>query len=761
MADIARLAGVRRPAVSNWRRRHPDFPTAAGRSPHEMFDAGEVAGWLDRRPISAAARTPDEPPGTTFGDRFRRAFSSLDPVREDAPGERATASRPEAAAGDPVSGGDDAARRVVAPLANWLAGLRGLGDTAPYTDTLLLLLYLCICDVKSWSWLVNEVTGRPGRPFSESLPQAVARHVREHPQRSWIRDGFSWSWIQEHSHGTFFDLVVRISTLNDAGALAPFGAPADDAKFKAKVFADLVGRITAREGNRRGEFHTPRSVTDLVARIAAVDGSHRLYDPCCGTGELLVAAARPGMREGQVQGDALSARAALATGLRLAIHGLPTRLSAGAIQELRRPTHGEGAFDRIVSNPPFRMSPWTELAPGDRRWTHGTPPEGSATFAWLQHAAWLLAPGGRAVVVMPPTSVYSSHRAERDIRRRMVQDGLVRCVIELPRGLFDATETAVTVWVLEKPPRKGPRPNGDLLLVDASSAPEREFGGIADVYDAWSASESLPETGVLARGFSPDELEKMLYVLSPRGLLKPRAGWRDKREAGERVQRSADLIRRLTEDAEWIDTPTNWFLSGGVPGTGPQGEMVRLEEVCTVQMGPSGSIPLTGDRSGVPIVTPAQIRDRRLHDTGLEYAALDYAEDHPQYLLEPGDVVCVRTGLISRTAIVGEQQADRLLGRGCLLLRPGPGILPSYLLHYLNHPRVVEWVLRSATAAVLPTISIRRLRDLPVSLPSLPRQDEIVAPLDALDDQIAAHTALVRAAREAHGHMLEALLPEV
>ncbi|MFH0243712.1 helix-turn-helix transcriptional regulator [Streptomyces sp. HK10] len=73
-AEIARLAGVRRPAVSNWERRHPDTfpgPVPAGEGGTELFRAAEVADWLDRRVIPVNARGDDEPAGTTHGDRFR------------------------------------------------------------------------------------------------------------------------------------------------------------------------------------------------------------------------------------------------------------------------------------------------------------------------------------------------------------------------------------------------------------------------------------------------------------------------------------------------------------------------------------------------------------------------------------------------------------------------------------------------------------------------------------------------------------------
>ena len=70
-AQVAGFAGVARAAVTQWRKRHPDFPAPVGEN-GDRFDLGDVIGWLDGRPIPASSRTPDETAGTTYGDRLRR-----------------------------------------------------------------------------------------------------------------------------------------------------------------------------------------------------------------------------------------------------------------------------------------------------------------------------------------------------------------------------------------------------------------------------------------------------------------------------------------------------------------------------------------------------------------------------------------------------------------------------------------------------------------------------------------------------------------
>ncbi|WP_436760833.1 hypothetical protein [Streptosporangium sp. V21-05] len=71
-SDIARLAEVRRPAVTNWERRHRDFPSPVSIGDEELFEASAVGAWLDRRMIASNALMVGEPIGSTYGIRFHR-----------------------------------------------------------------------------------------------------------------------------------------------------------------------------------------------------------------------------------------------------------------------------------------------------------------------------------------------------------------------------------------------------------------------------------------------------------------------------------------------------------------------------------------------------------------------------------------------------------------------------------------------------------------------------------------------------------------
>ncbi|NUT39959.1 MAG: N-6 DNA methylase, partial [Thermoactinospora sp.] len=115
--DIARLAEVKRPAVSNWERRYEGFPQPERIGGEDRFPVEAIAAWLDHRPIAVNRLLPDEQVGTTFGQRFRRNLATPEPGRTpDAP-----PARPGPA---PTSAEEDLWRA--------LERLRGVHDVAPY-----------------------------------------------------------------------------------------------------------------------------------------------------------------------------------------------------------------------------------------------------------------------------------------------------------------------------------------------------------------------------------------------------------------------------------------------------------------------------------------------------------------------------------------------------------------------------------------------------------------------------------------------------
>ncbi|MFD0903453.1 N-6 DNA methylase [Actinomadura sediminis] len=753
-SDIARRAGVQRAAVSNWRRRHADFPAPVVRSPGELFKAEQVAIWLGQRAIPAGSRRPDEAEGTTFGDRFRGTFDpsgrdgraeDVDPRATERRERRSERSlRSDRAFDRPRR--DGRANEIATRLMNWLWRLRTIGDPAAHADVLLTALYLRAAAPQGWDELVRRWRERSTGSMDD-LEHALRGHVARDRQLMDMLWEPRW-WAESPFLGprNLSDLIDLLATTEGLS----------DKEVASEVAAELTERIAAWEGHRGGEFHTPRSVADLLARLVDPQPGEHVHDPCCGTGDLLVAAAArlPSGSVPMLSGSALSPRPLLRAGLNLALHGLRADLAPNALARIRGGPFSAGPFHCVISNPPFAMREWTTPGPSSPgHWRYGDPPKSNADFAWLQHIIGSLTPEGRAAVVMAPGSTFRGGR-ERWIRMAMLEDGVVSCVIRLPQGLFHTTNIPVTVWVLEK----GRSPGSDVLLIDATDVAPDDFGEIVDAYRDRRTCERS-RSRIPARACSLGELRDADYRLDPRALVSTRKTDSAGRERIDHLSERA-AIDRLVRRSVLLDAKITQIEPVAADAMdGPHASRWprrSLGDLCLIRTGPA-RIP-SGTAADAPVVTARQIKDRRVHDEDLQYASARFAETSSQYRLRRGDVVCIRTGSISRAALIDADHEGWILGRGCLLLRPGPGVRPGYLLHCLSHPQVDDWVARRASGSVMPTISVQRLRELPIPVPPRARQDEICALLDAIDEKAALHAEIVRRTQRLHGAALTALL---
>lgn len=259
------------------------------------------------------------------------------------------------------------------------------------------------------------------------------------------------------------------------------------------VFDFLLGRWL--DTHVRQINVTPPPLADLMAEVAEL--SHggadvgAVLDPACGTGGLLLAAAR---RWGDPAGthtqdapprllgqDVDPIQAALAA-VRLPLAGHIPERNAGWRTDvrpgntLRADPHPDVRADVVLCSPPFNERDWgyEELAT-DQRWTYGLPPRTESELAWVQHALARLAPGGTAVLLLPPA--VASRKAGRRIRAALLRAGVLRAIVALPPGCAPPHSIALHLWVLRAPEGGGTDPGSEILLVDAADTQPETAGG--------------------------------------------------------------------------------------------------------------------------------------------------------------------------------------------------------------------------------------------------------------------------------------------
>jgi type I restriction enzyme M protein len=242
----------------------------------------------------------------------------------------------------------------------------------------------------------------------------------------------------------------------------------------------LIERFAADSGKKAGEFFTPLKVTELVAKLAGPGPGYRICDPACGSGGLLIQAAREvGDRDFALFGQESNGSTWALCRMNMFLHSFDSARIEWC-DTLNSPLLVENdrlmKFNCVVANPPFSLDKWgAENAENDRynRFWRGIPPKSKGDWAFISHMVEVaLEKEGRVTVVVPHGVLFRAG-AEGRIRRKMIEENLLDAVIGLPGNLFPTTNIPVAILVFDRAREKGgPKEDcRDILFVDAS----REF----------------------------------------------------------------------------------------------------------------------------------------------------------------------------------------------------------------------------------------------------------------------------------------------
>ncbi|BAJ31838.1 MULTISPECIES: SAM-dependent methyltransferase [Kitasatospora] len=192
---------------------------------------------------------------------------------------------------------------------------------------------------------------------------------------------------------------------------------------------------------------TPEPIAALMVELVAPVGAPLtgpVFDPACGTGTLLLAAAQAGAT--RLIGQEIDPDLAELSRRRLDLAGAGT-VTVEAGDSLTADAFPDCSAPAAVCNPPFGQRHWgRDGLAYDSRWAYGLPAQGDPELAWLQHVLAHLSPGGRAVIAMPPAA--ASRPSGRRIRAELVRNGKLQAVISLPPGSASTHSMGIDLWVL-------------------------------------------------------------------------------------------------------------------------------------------------------------------------------------------------------------------------------------------------------------------------------------------------------------------------
>ncbi|MGP3952839.1 class I SAM-dependent DNA methyltransferase [Streptomyces sp. 7N604] len=343
---------------------------------------------------------------------------------------------------------------------------------------------------------------------------------------------------------TLAGLVKLLDRLTFQSQVSEDGKRVGARDLMGEVYEYFLGQFALQEGRKGGEYFTPPSVVKLLVEMLEPAEGERVLDPACGSGGMFVQAEKFVETHGgdrfnvAVYGQELNLTTWRLAHMNLAIHGIEADLGEGPSNSFHNDQHGDLKADVVLANPPFNISDWGgELLGLDDRWVYGIPPVGNANFAWIQHMVSKLAPGGRAGIVLANGSMSSKSGGEGDIRRAMVEDDLVACMVALPGQLFRSTQIPACLWFLVEGKGRHSKwvrgRKGEVLFIDASKMSELEEGSrtvkklrkaeiekIAGIFRAWRGAEgrgigAYEDVPGFCRSVPLDELREHEFVLTP------------------------------------------------------------------------------------------------------------------------------------------------------------------------------------------------------------------------------------------------------
>lgn len=237
--------------------------------------------------------------------------------------------------------------------------------------------------------------------------------------------------------------------------------PADE---MGQAYEYLVGKFADDAGNTAQEFYTNRTVVELMAEILQPQPDESIYDPTCGSGGMLIKSLDHLRNQGKewkgvhVFGQEVNGLTSAIARMNLYLNGVED-FSIVCGDTLRNPAFLDGShlrtFDIVLANPPYSIKEWDRAAFENDKWGRnflGTPPQGRADYAFIQHIlASMDEKNGRCAILLPHGVLF--RKEEQEIRKKMIEADLLEAVIGIgPNLFFNATmEACIYICRSNKP----------------------------------------------------------------------------------------------------------------------------------------------------------------------------------------------------------------------------------------------------------------------------------------------------------------------
>ena len=386
--------------------------------------------------------------------------------------------------------------------------------------------------------------------------------------------------------GELIDLIGSITLTNSAnGGRSGKGRPArpGGGDVLGFVFEYFLGQFADAEGKKGGQFYTPQSIVKVLVDMLAPAPESRVYDGACGSGGMFVQSERfiemHEHRKGKISifGQESNPTTYKLAKMNLAIRGIDAKIELG--DTLMNDKFPELKVDYVIANPPFNVSDYNINKAETHKWKYGIPPTGNANYAWLQHFISKLAPYGTAGVVLANGSMSSDIATEGQIRKELIENDLVDCMVALPSQLFYNTQIPACLWFMARNKEGSLSPTGgnkkggfrnrtnEILFIDArelgtmisrkqKELTDKDIAQISDTYHNWRSKEwqqKYKDIPGFCKSANIQEIRKNNYILTPGRYIDFKEAIEDGVAFEEKMQQLTATLKEQMNKAKDLD----------------------------------------------------------------------------------------------------------------------------------------------------------------------------------------------------------------
>ena len=365
--------------------------------------------------------------------------------------------------------------------------LRGGMDASQYKDYVLTLLFMkyvsdkyahqpdALIEVPPAGGFADMAELKGHKEIGEKINIIIAKLAEANDLKGVIDQA---DFNDESKLGTGKEMQDRLSKLVAIFEGLDFRANrAEGDDLLGDAYEYLMRHFATESGKSKGQFYTPAEVSRIMAQVVGIGPDTRqdqtIYDPTCGSGSLLIKAAAEAPRGITIYGQERDNATWALARMNMILHGHPTAVlwrgnTLAAPYFKSQVSSRLRTFDFAVANPPFSDKAWSSgLNPAyDEfgRFEYGIPPAKNGDYAFLLHLIASLKSKGKGTIILPHGVLFRGNK-EADIRRNLIERGLIKGIIGLPANLFYGTGIPACILVLDK---ENARARSGIFMIDAS-----------------------------------------------------------------------------------------------------------------------------------------------------------------------------------------------------------------------------------------------------------------------------------------------------